>query len=68
MPNAAIVYRLLANVHMRAKDYPALLQDIDSYLKIDPNGAGSALAREMREKVMQEIGDEKVVSKNGVHN
>jgi tetratricopeptide (TPR) repeat protein len=68
MPNAAIVYRLLANVHMRAKDYPALLEDIDSYLKIDPNGAGSALAREMREKVMQEIGDQKVVSKNGVHN
>lgn len=67
MPNAAIVYRLLANVHMREKDYPALLGDIDSYLKIDPNGAGSGLAREMREKVMQEIGDQKVVSENDVH-
>jgi tetratricopeptide (TPR) repeat protein len=65
MPNAAIIYRLLANVHMREKDYPALLEDIDTYLKIDPYSAAGAHAREMRAQVVQKIRDEKVVSENG---
>ena len=64
LPNAAIVYRLLANIHMREKDYPALLDDIDAYLKIDPNSPASAHAREMRTEVMQKIRDERVVSEN----
>jgi Carboxypeptidase regulatory-like domain/Tetratricopeptide repeat len=65
MPHAAIVYRLLANIHMREKDYPALLADIDAYLKIDPNSAAGAHAKEMRAEVIQKIRDEKVVSENG---
>ena len=65
MPNAPSIYRLLANVHMREKDYPALLEDIDTYLKIDPNSAAGAHAREMRAEVIQKIQDEKVVSENG---
>ena len=65
MPNAAIIYRLLANIHMREKDYPALLEDIDAYLKIDPNSPAGAHARVMRAEVIQKIRDEKVVSENG---
>jgi tetratricopeptide (TPR) repeat protein len=65
MPNAAIIYRLLANVHMREKDYPALLADIDAYLKIDPNSPAGAHAKEMRAEVIQKIHDEKVLSENG---
>jgi hypothetical protein len=65
MPNAPSIYRLLANVHMREKDYPALLEDIDTYLKIDPNGAAGAHAQEMRAEVIRKIQDEKVVSENG---
>jgi tetratricopeptide (TPR) repeat protein len=65
MPHAAIIYRLLANIHMREKDYPALLADIDTYLKIDPNGAADAHAKEMRAQVIQKIQGEKVVSENG---
>ena len=65
MPNAAIIYRLLANVHMREKDYPALLEDIDTYLKIDPDSPAGTHAREMRAEVMQKIRDEKVVKENG---
>jgi len=64
LPNAAIVYRLLANIHMREKDYRALLEDIDAYLKIDPNSPASAHAKEMRAQVMQKIRDERVVSEN----
>jgi tetratricopeptide (TPR) repeat protein len=65
MPNAAIIYRLLANVHMREKDYPAVLRDIDAYLKIDPNSPAGAHAKEIRAQVIQKIQDEKVVSENG---
>ena len=65
MPNAAIIYRLLANVHMREKNYPALLEDIDAYLKLDPNSPASGHAKEMRAEVIQKIHDEKVVSENG---
>jgi len=65
MPSAPITYRLLANVHMREKDYPALLEDIDAYLKIDPNSPAGAHAKEMRAEVIQKIRDEKVVSENG---
>ena len=65
MPHAAIIYRLLANVHMREKDYPALLEDIDAYLKIDPTSPAGAHAKEMRAEGIQKIRDEKVVSENG---
>ncbi|MGH9744770.1 MAG: carboxypeptidase regulatory-like domain-containing protein [Candidatus Acidiferrales bacterium] len=64
MPTAAIVYRLLANVHMREKDYAALLDDIDTYIKIDPNSAGGAQAKEMRAEVVRKMKDEAVMSKN----
>jgi tetratricopeptide (TPR) repeat protein len=65
MPNAAIIYRLLANIHMREKDYPALLDDIDAYLKINPDGPAGVHAKEMRAEVIQKIRDEKMVSENG---
>jgi tetratricopeptide (TPR) repeat protein len=64
MPTAAIVYRLLANVHMREKDYPALLTDIDTYVKLDPDSAAGLHAKEMRAEVVRKIQDERVVSEN----
>ncbi|MGA8143827.1 MAG: carboxypeptidase regulatory-like domain-containing protein [Candidatus Acidiferrales bacterium] len=64
MPTAGIVYRLLANVHMREKDYPALLEDIDTYVKIDPDSPAGIHAKEMRAEVVQKIQDEKVVLAN----
>jgi hypothetical protein len=40
-PGAPIVYRLLSNIHLEEKEYPALLQDIEACLKLDPdNPAG----------------------------
>ncbi len=64
MPNAAIVYRLLANIHMREKDYPALLTDIDTYVRLDPDSPAGLHAKEMRAEVVQKIHDEKVVTEN----
>ncbi len=64
MPSAAIVYRLLANIHMREKDYAALLADIDTYVKLDPDSPAGLHAKEMRAEVVQRIQNEKVVSEN----
>ena len=64
MPTAAVVYRLMANVHLREKDYPALLVDIDAYLKIDPDSAAASHAKEMRADVIQKMRGEKIVSDN----
>jgi Flp pilus assembly protein TadD len=64
MPSAAIVYRLLANIHMREKDYEALLVDIDTYVKLDPDSPAGAHAKQMRAEVVHKIQDEKVLTEN----
>jgi len=54
-PSAAIVYRLLSNIHLRQKDYPALLADIDAYIKLDPDSAAGVRAKQLREQVAQKV-------------
>jgi tetratricopeptide (TPR) repeat protein len=54
-PSAAIVYRLLANIHLQQKDYPALLADIDAYLKLDPDSPAGIRAKQWRELVAQKV-------------
>jgi tetratricopeptide (TPR) repeat protein len=54
-PNAAVIYRLLSNIHLRQKNYPALLDDIDAYLKLDPNSPAGIRAKQMREEIQQKI-------------
>jgi tetratricopeptide (TPR) repeat protein len=55
-PSAPVVYRLLFNIHLQQKDYPALLQDLDIYLKLDPDSPAGARAKQLREQVQQKIG------------
>jgi hypothetical protein len=57
-PSAPIVYRLLSKIHLEEKDYPALLQDIDAYLKLDPDSPAGIRAKQLREQVQQKIGSE----------
>lgn len=45
------LYLLMANIHIRKKNHVALLDDLDEYLKLDPNGPASANARQMRDTV-----------------
>jgi tetratricopeptide (TPR) repeat protein len=55
-PSAAVVYRLLSNIHLRQKDYPALLADIDAYIKLDPDSAAGIRAKQLREQVAPKVG------------
>jgi hypothetical protein len=42
---------LLANIHIQRKDYPALLRDLDDYLRLAPLGPEADQARKTREHV-----------------
>jgi hypothetical protein len=58
-PGAAVVYRLLSNVHLQEKDYPSLLEDIDAYIKLDPESPAGVRAKQMREDVEKKINAKK---------
>jgi Tfp pilus assembly protein PilF len=51
MPDNPPVYLLLANIHIQRKDYPALLRDLDDYLRLSPIGPEGDQARKTRERV-----------------
>jgi Tfp pilus assembly protein PilF len=58
-PASPLVYRLLSNVHLNEKNYSALLQDLDAYIKLDPDSPAGVRAKELRTQVAQKVGDEK---------
>lgn len=59
-PAAPIIYRLLANIHLREKDYRAAEADIDEYVKLDPDSAAGRRAKELREVVAQKVDSQPV--------
>jgi len=54
-PDFPLLHLVLANIHIRKGDYPALLEDLDSFLKLDPNGPMSEKARQMREQIQRAL-------------
>jgi tetratricopeptide (TPR) repeat protein len=54
-PNQPVVYRLLAVIHLRQKDYPALIRDLDAYLRLDPDSPAGLRAKEIRAAVEKQI-------------
>jgi tetratricopeptide (TPR) repeat protein len=46
---------LLADIHHRQKDYPALLKDLDEYLKLEPDSPISTKVRALRVKAERAI-------------
>lgn len=54
-PGQPMVYRLLALVHMKQKNYTALLADLDSYIRLDPNSPAGLRAKQLRAEVGKEV-------------
>jgi tetratricopeptide (TPR) repeat protein len=54
-PSTPIIYRLLANIHLRRKDYADLLVDLDDYIKLDPKSPAGERAVQMRAEVAREV-------------
>jgi tetratricopeptide (TPR) repeat protein len=52
-PTVPIVYRLLSNIHLAQKNYPAMMEDIDAYLALDPSSPAGVRARELREELQR---------------
>jgi len=50
-PDEAESHLLLANIHIRMHKYPAVLEDLNAYLKLDPNGANADQARHIRDQI-----------------
>jgi tetratricopeptide (TPR) repeat protein len=48
-------YLLLADIHHHQKDYPALLKDLDEYLKLEPDSAIGAKVTALRHKAERAI-------------
>ena len=52
-PNQANAYLVLADSFARRQNYREQVQDLDSYLKLDPNGSASKRAQEVRAVAMK---------------
>ncbi len=55
----APLYLLLANIHIHKQNYPALIEDLETYLRIEPNGPSSAQARSTIEQVRKTMAQAK---------
>jgi tetratricopeptide (TPR) repeat protein len=54
-PDNAIVYKLLANIHLRQQDYRSAEADIDQYVKLDPDSAAGRRAKQLRDQVAEKV-------------
>ncbi len=54
-PQTPQVYLVLANVHAIQQKYQTAVQDLDVYLKLDPNGQNSEAVRRTRERLQKQI-------------
>jgi tetratricopeptide (TPR) repeat protein len=66
-PNVPIVYRLLSNIHLQQRNYPALLSDLDTYLALDPDSIASQRAKEIREQIRQKVAAQSSPATNFAH-
>jgi len=53
--NFADAYFLLARIHQRQNNSPAVVEDLNAYLKIDPNNRGNAQAKALLEKTQEAL-------------
>lgn len=56
-PRQAFVYRLLAVIQLKEKNYSALVSTLDSYIRLDPDSAAGVRAKELRAQVEKERAD-----------
>jgi len=54
-PNQPVVYRLLAVIHLREKNYPALIADLDAYIQLDPDSPAGVRAKQLRAEAERQL-------------
>ena len=58
-PEQPVVYRLMAVILLRQKNYPALVSALDSYIALDPDSPAGVRAKELRTQAQREISEAK---------
>ncbi len=56
-PDNALLYLVLANVHSQLENAPALLRDMDNYLRLEPAGPMANQARAERKQLQDALAD-----------
>jgi hypothetical protein len=64
-PQNKQLYIVLTNIHIELHEYPAVVEDIDAYLKLDPNSAASEQMRATRAQVLKAMATAKKKSSGG---
>jgi cytochrome c-type biogenesis protein CcmH/NrfG len=54
-PQQPTVYRLLAIIYLRQKNFPAMIPALDSYIRLDPDSAAGKRAKELRVQAEKEM-------------
>jgi tetratricopeptide (TPR) repeat protein len=54
-PDNALLHLLLADIHIALRNGPALLDDLNSYLKLAPSGPYAERVRQQRDRVQQRL-------------
>jgi len=54
-PQQPSVYRLLAVIHLQQKDYPALLDSLEAYIRLDPDSPAGQRAKQLRIDTLQHL-------------
>jgi len=50
------LYLILANIHMQLRNSEAVLDDVNAFLKLDPDGPASGQARKIRDQMERTLG------------
>jgi tetratricopeptide (TPR) repeat protein len=61
-PNMATAHLLLAQIHHRQNNRAALVEDLDTYLRLEPNGPQSAAVRAICQEARQTLARENAAS------
>jgi Flp pilus assembly protein TadD len=54
-PDNPQTHLILANIHLKMGNFMALLEDLDTYLQISPDGPDADQARQMREQIFERM-------------
>jgi hypothetical protein len=55
-PHQSVIYRLLAVIHLRQRNYSALITDLDAYIQLDPDSPAGLRAKELRAEAEKQLG------------
>ena len=56
-PDHPETYLMLANIHGRTRNFAKLVEDLNAFLKLDPNGPQADQARQTRQQILQSLDD-----------